>query len=94
VPGLIEWLAQSDGRPQISVFAEELRESVKVDHAVSRSPRPRPDPPVSFQEAEAAAERLAGEIEHARSVLQDCRAALGEGPSDNDQRLDQRWSSS
>jgi hypothetical protein len=53
---------------------------------MSREPEARPKEPVTLQEAEAACERLDGEIERARKVLSDYRASLGVGLSDNDNR--------
>lgn len=41
---------------------------------------------VSLQDAEAACERLEGEIEHAKKVLREYRAVLGQALSDNDNR--------
>lgn len=51
-----------------------------------REPDTRPEEPIGFQEAEDAAARLEREIARAKQVLNQYRAKLAGGLSDNDKR--------
>ena len=53
---------------------------------MTSDPDRRPNEPVTLREAEEASVRLTREIEHAKRVLRDYRATLGEDLADNGQR--------
>jgi hypothetical protein len=52
---------------------------------MTSDPERRPNE-LKLREAEEASERLTREIEHAKGVLRDYRAMLGEDLADNDKR--------